>query len=70
MHQCLGKRVVKEEKFPHTQKPPHVEGWGGGVVAPQGQCSNRCVEAKKCCLALPSLRLVNACPLGWMETGC
>ena len=23
MHQCLGKRVVKEEKFPHTQKPPH-----------------------------------------------
>ncbi|CAI9152731.1 unnamed protein product [Rangifer tarandus platyrhynchus] len=26
MDQCLGKRVVKEEKFPHTQKLPHR--WG------------------------------------------
>ena len=32
MHQCLGKRVVKEKKFPHARKPLHGQGkgwWGG-----------------------------------------
>ena len=26
---------MKEEKFPHTRKPPHWWGWGGGASEPQ-----------------------------------
>ena len=45
----LWEEAVKEEKFPHTRKPPHWQRWGvsgGKLQSHRGECSNRGAEGK------------------------
>ena len=38
---------MKEEKLPHTRKPPHWWGWGGGELqSHRGELSNRGAEGR------------------------
>ena len=35
-----------KEKFPHTVKPPHWQGWGGELPSLRGEGSNRGAEGR------------------------
>ena len=37
---------MKEEKFPHTRKPPHWRGWGWKLWSHRGEHSNKGAEGK------------------------
>jgi len=59
---CPQEVVMKEEKYPHTQKLPHQWGWGRTLQNLKGEHRNRCLEGKterihhrdSCQTALPS----------------
>lgn len=46
--------ITKEEKFPHTQKPPQRRGEGGALEPPREK-RNRCLEGKRKRIHLGSL---------------
>ena len=69
---CEGGKVSTHSETPSCGG---MGGWSLGTsrTVQQQMCGSkaeRILLRDWCCLALPSLRLVNACPLGWMETGC